>query len=197
LLVRFAAMPTRWIYDQSADLSDQHPQIVLPCGQSGPYYILLHGREGAGSGQAFTLEASVPGLSVIAIDPPAIMHQSQVIVSVTGTGFTPQTTVSLRGPGGQVVQATQVLLINACNLEAAFDLTGAAAGNYTFQVADGTQTAQATTAFPINPPLPLVGVGAHIEVPGVIRVGAIFTVIVNVTNVPPGMSVGFTTNGSD
>src|SRR5262249_18524923 len=127
--VRFAGMPTISTYDQSSDVSDQHPQIVLSASQGGQHYVLLHGREGAASGQAFTLQAALAGFEVDGIDVPSAVNNGQATVNVTGTGFTPQTTLTLSGPGG-VLPAKSVTFIDSNTVAGTFDLTGQLPGSY-------------------------------------------------------------------
>ena len=58
--VQFGALPTDSSFDQSStDLNALSPQLQLPSGQGGIFFIWLHGREGAGDGQPFTLAASI------------------------------------------------------------------------------------------------------------------------------------------
>jgi hypothetical protein len=51
LYVTYGALPSRGSATPvTADLSDLNPHLTLPNAQGGDYFILVHGREGAGSG---------------------------------------------------------------------------------------------------------------------------------------------------
>jgi RHS repeat-associated protein len=188
-LVSFAAVPKRTTYDLSANLSDQHPQLALPGGQGGPYYVLLHGREEAGSGQSFTLQAVLAGLAVTAFDPTSGVNQGQVTMDVTGTGFTSKTALRLLGAGGQTVAAQSVTFIDANDLTVVLDLTGVAAGKYTVQASDGTETAQAPTVFQVTAQPPPINLDVKVSSPAYTRIGTQFTVFLDVKNIPQGVNL--------
>jgi RHS repeat-associated protein len=197
-LVSFANEPTRSSYDQSsANISDLHPQIVLPGGQGGPYYILLHGREGAGAGQTFTLQAALAGLKVDSIDQTSGVTGQQVTMILSGTGFTPQTVVNLVGPGSQPVPAKSVTFIDADVLSAVFDLTGVTAGNYTVQAVHGTQTAQAATPFQVADAAKPIELTGKVYSPALTRIGVAFPVTIDVKNVPSGAKLEFLGSPTD
>jgi RHS repeat-associated protein len=196
--VRFAGMPTISTYDQASDVSDQHPQIVLSASQGGQHYVLLHGRDGAGSGQPFTLQAALAAFEVDAIDVASAVNNGKVTVTVTGTGFTPQTTLMLRGPSGDLA-ATSVTFIDSNTVAGTFDLTGLLPGSYTVEADDGTQSATAQTAFQVvaDQPPPPIKIDAHVTSPRYVRIvqGGLavghtsIPVDFTVTGLPPGVKV--------
>jgi RHS repeat-associated protein len=150
-LVRFDTVPTRSTYDQSASLSDQHPQIVLPTGQGGPYYILLHGREGAGSGQTFTLQAAATAsFGVTGVTPNSASNSGQATITITGVGFTPQTVASLQLPDSTLRSPLQLTWQSATTLLATFDLKGLTPGSFSIRVDDNGQTATLANALNIQ-----------------------------------------------
>ncbi len=129
LYLKFGALPTANSFDQSStNLSDLQPELVLPSGQGGAYYIWLHGGAGAAAGVPFTLVANLMAFQANSFTPSSASNQGQVTMDLTGSGFTAQTTVSLQGNGGQNVKAQTVTLTNANELNATFDLTGKAPG---------------------------------------------------------------------
>ena len=147
----FGALPTVNSSDQSStNLSNLQPELVLPSGQGGAYYIWLHGREGAGAGQPFTLQSSLMTFAVSAVTPSSASNQGPVTMDVTGSGFTPQTTVSIQGSSGPAVNAQTVILISANELYATFDLTTFPIGNYTVHVIDGSNSSTAPGSFQVT-----------------------------------------------
>ena len=147
----FGALPTVNSSDQSStNLSNLQPELVLPSGQGGAYYIWLHGREGAGAGQPFTLQSSLMTFAVSAVTPSSASNQGPVTMDVTGSGFTPQTTVSIQGSSGPAVNAQTVIFISANELYATFDLTTLPIGNYTVQTVDGGNTSTAPASFQVT-----------------------------------------------
>jgi len=151
LFVRYGALPTPSSFDESsASATYLKPLLVLPSGQGGAYYILLHGRAGAGAGQSFQLLANAVPFALSGFDTPSGSNQGgTVTMKLTGSGFTSQTAVSLHN-GGAVVTAKSITLINANKLTATFDLTGQPTGSYSVEAADGTQTSTAPTAFQVT-----------------------------------------------
>jgi YD repeat-containing protein len=150
LYLSFGALPTANSFDQSStNLSDLTPELVLPTGQGGAYYIWLHGREGAGAGQPFTLLASLMSFGATAFTPSSA-GQGPVTMDVTGSGFTPQTTVTLQSGGSPAITAQTVTYISANELNATFDLTSAPIGNYSVEVADSGNSSTAPGSFQVT-----------------------------------------------
>ena len=150
LYLKFGALPTANSYDQtSSNLSNLQPELVLPSGQGGSYYIWLHGGAGAGAGQPFTLQARLMTFAASSFTPSTAANQGPITMDVIGSGFTAQTTVSLQG-GGHTVNAQTVTLISANELNATFDLTNAAVGNYNIVAVDGGNTSTAPASFQVT-----------------------------------------------
>jgi RHS repeat-associated protein len=151
LLVRYGTLPTASSFDESntADLNALQPQLVLPSGQGGTYYILLDGRDGAGAGESFTLLASMIPFEVSSFSTASGNNTGPVSMTITGSGFTDNTTVSLLD-GGTTIVAESTTLINANQLNVTFDLTGQAAGNYSVKAVDGSQSAVAPGTFQVT-----------------------------------------------
>ncbi len=182
LLVRFGAMPTPSAFDLSGgDPTSQHPLVLLPSGQGGAYYVLLHGLGGAGAGQSFTLRADVTPFEVTSIDPATGGNQGQSTVHVTGAGFSPNTTVSLRN-GGTVRNATSVTFFDANHLTATFDLTGLPAADYALEADDGARSATAPTPFHVTATPAVPAISTRFSVPARVRTGSPMSAAVTVTN---------------
>ena len=181
--VSFGAMPTRSIFDLSGgDPSSTNQLIMLPPGQGGTYYVLLHGREGAGSGQPFSFRNDPEPFQVTQIDTISGGNQGQSTIGVTGAGFTPNTTVNLHNATNQVA-ASQVLLGDANHLTATFDLTGIPTGSYTLEVDDSGHSATASTPFQVTAPgLSPPVIQTVIMVPSQGRVGLPISPNIQITN---------------
>jgi RHS repeat-associated protein len=169
--VRYAALPDRSNFDQTAaSVTDQHPQITLNNVQGGDYFILLHGREGAGSGTSFTLQANGATFAISSFSPNDGSNQGQATISIVGSEFTPQTTVSLVDTNNISHPANSLLLQDSQHLAATFDLTQLALGGYTLEARDSGRLATASSVFNV-----IVGVPGHlsllISTPAAIRVG--------------------------
>ena len=188
LLVKYAAAVSESSHDLSpADPASLSPQIILPTGQGGPYYILLHGEDAAGAGQTYTLKAHSAALAITSTDPASAGNQGPVVLNLTGTGFTSTTSASLTDGSGHTISAVSMTFIDSSHVAVAFDLTGQTAGNYTIQVENGVQTAQAPGTFQVNsqstnpqqtPPL----IKTVIISPSSVKVGEPIGVSVAITN---------------
>jgi RHS repeat-associated protein len=154
LLERYASMPDRTTYDQAApNLFDLHPQILLATPQAGRYYLLLHGREGSGAGQPFTIQADFVRLELAAISPNHGSNRGQATVKLTGSGFTPSSAVSLKA-GATTLAASALQFGDSNTLFATFDLTNLAPGAYDVQVVESAQTVVTAGAFTVTTAAP-------------------------------------------
>src|SRR4029077_12162163 len=94
--VRYADLPDRVNFAQTAsDVTALNPTLSVANAQGGDYYILLHGREGAGAGQPFTLHADAAVFGVTGFSPDSGSRRFDATVTVAGTKFTRQTAVTL------------------------------------------------------------------------------------------------------
>jgi RHS repeat-associated protein len=152
LYIRLAALPDRATFDFSTlgDLSNPNPKLAENNTQGGDYYILLHGLNAAGGGQAFTLTAAVASFAITSIMPQAGLNTGTQNIVVTGTQFTPQTTISIVAASGTVYPATSVSFVDSTTLTASFDLRPIPLGSYTVRAANGSQTAIASTQFRVT-----------------------------------------------
>lgn len=168
---RYASLPDRATYDRSApNLFDLHPRILLVTPQAGSYYVLLHGREGSGAGQSFTIRADFAPLTVSTIAPNHGSNRGQATVKVTGLGFTPSTAVSLVA-GAMTRSASSEQFVDGSTLFATFDLTNLAPGTYNVQVVEGALTALADGAFTVSSFAP-GRIRTYVSSPGFVRPGS-------------------------
>ena len=135
----------------AADLSQLNRQILMSSPQTGSYYIVILGREGAATAQNFSLMARQPGFEVRGASPAFGSNLGQTTVTVTGSRFTPQSVVTLIAPNSSVLTATTVRFKDANTLFATFNLTGlAASSGYDIRVENGVTPATATDIFTVN-----------------------------------------------
>jgi RHS repeat-associated protein len=179
--LRYGSLPDRTNYDQTAPVSALQPRLLQANPQGGAFYILLHGREGAGGGTPFTLKAAAAGFEIVTFDPAQASNTGTATVSLTGSQFTPQTVLSLHGPGGAALDASAVQFVDANHLTATFDLTKLPIGGYSLQAGDAGRTAIALDTFTVtHAALGLLSLS--VTAPAYVRVGGSITLSINVIN---------------
>jgi RHS repeat-associated protein len=149
--VSFAAIPSAVAYDEAAtDVSQTTRTTVIRATQSGDYYVLVHGREGAaGAAQPFTLTPTLSTFGVTGLSVTSGGNAGPVTTQVSGYGFTGATSVSLV-MGSTTVAASSVRYVNAGTLFATFDLTGQPTGAYDLDAADASAAATVASAFTVT-----------------------------------------------
>ncbi len=141
--------PTESKFDQQAFEPTQTSQTISLSGtQAGTYYVLIQGSSMAGSGVQFTLSAQTRGFAVTGLSTYYLAFEQgyTATLTITGTDFTPSTTVSLFGQYGAHLTPSSSTFVNSNTLWATF--TFLVNGSYTVQATDGAQTA--TLAKPLN-----------------------------------------------
>jgi len=128
--VKRGSLPTRTSFDFRAEsLEELDQQIRLLNARAGTYYILLHGREGAGDGEEFTLRADAAPFTLDAIGQQFGANVGKVTVPLTGFGFTNALGVQLRSQDGSVViPAANIEVVDRGHAFATFNLNGVAPG---------------------------------------------------------------------
>ncbi len=155
LFIKLSSIPTTNSFDAATtDLNNLNPSLLLPAGSGGTYYVWMHGREGAGSGQSFTLQANSAPFEVDSFDTPSGGNTGQVTMNLTGAGFTTQTVVNLEQNGKVVVADKTVGFTDSEHLTATFDLNGQSPGTYQVVATDTGRNATAPGAFTIDPGTP-------------------------------------------
>ncbi len=114
----------------SFGLAQTHAQLLVPGGRAGDYFITIHGRDNAGAGSAFTLEAEGLGFSLVSVDRSVAKNIGDVTFTIHGSQFTDATTFDLHGPSGLAIDASQVVIGDAGTAYATFALGGKPAGSY-------------------------------------------------------------------
>ena len=181
LYVRYGAIPDRTSFDLTAgNYNDTNPTLNLTNTQGGDYYILLHGREGAGTGQGFTLSATAAQFQLLRISPDRALNQGTQRIVLSGTKFTPQTTASLLASDGTIFSPTSVFFIDSGHLDATFDFSAIPVGSYAVRAQDGGRTSIATTALQVTDEIVGGVPGTIFFAPQYVRVGSPIGVTVEV-----------------
>lgn len=179
--VRRGDVPTRTVYDWVAnDPTELERLISISDPQAGPYYVLIHGREGSASGTPFALTAALRNLSLDAVSPSAGSRFGFVTISLDGLGFTDQAEVELAA-GATVLEAVRVQVDSTQRLHATFDLRTLAVGHYDVRLRQGSDQVLLPQAFAVTSGR--VGqLDVRVSAPGVVRSGRVGTVLVEYQN---------------
>jgi RHS repeat-associated protein len=182
LLAAFGTLPTPSANLAQASAPGQSQQtITLSNTQQGTYFVVLVGQPSAGSGTPFTLTAQEQPFRVGSFSPTTGSNAGTVTVTVSGALFSPATTVSLVSAGGKATPALGVTFENSTTLEAAFNLAGLSAGNYTLKAQNGSVTSTAAAPFVVTTGNP-GQLALHVSVPSPIRPGRPVPVTVEYQN---------------
>ncbi|HLJ97780.1 MAG TPA: CARDB domain-containing protein, partial [Gemmataceae bacterium] len=155
LYVRYANIPDRTSFDQSAVVStNSQQQLQLSDVQAGTYYILLYGRETSAGGKPFDVTARAVPLSIQSVGPNHGGNMGQVTVTVLGSSFSPSTRASLVLASGSELPAMTVLYRDATTVFATLNLTNVPLGTYDLRVRDNTQVATLAGAFNVTGGVP-------------------------------------------
>ena len=184
LYIRYGELPDRSTFDQTAaDLAELQPKLAVVNAQGGDYYILLHGREGAGPGKTFTVQADSAGFEITRLTPDSGSTQGDTTVSLTGTRFTAETTVALTDLQGQISATADVRFTDSQRLNATFHLERdqVPEGFFSIRATDHGQTVTAAQLFEVRS-----GSGANVSLsimaPAVVRVGQPIPITIKVIN---------------
>ncbi len=168
---------------------------LVQAGQSGTYFVEINW-PGPASSAHYSLSASEVGLSVSPPDPSTAPAADDVTIGLSGSGFTPDTSVSLVS-GATTIPAEQVVFDNAYELSVTFDLANAAVGNYAFKVSNDGQSASTAQGFAIFSPPGSTSftqdnnlIIATLEAPSAVRPGHVYSLIVDYySDAPEGFTV--------
>ena len=150
MYVSYQGVPSRTSFDQSTfPVGQTSGQIILGGSQAGPFYILLHGREGATGGKNFDLLVEVLTFDITSLDNAKGSNLGSTTVTIHGAGFTPTTTARLQG-GVQNLAASQVYFVDSTKLYATFNLSGVPADQYDVTVFNGAAPTSILDAFTVT-----------------------------------------------
>jgi RHS repeat-associated protein len=182
MYVGYKYVPTRTTFDQSTfPIGETAGQIILPSTQAGPYYILLHGRESAAAGNAFSLQVDIVPFGILGLDNAKGSNAGKATVTIHGAGFTPSTTARLVS-GPVVRNASQVLFKDANTVFATFDLAGLGTGTYDLTAIDGASADTRVGGFTVTTGNP-GRLEFHVSAPAITRALTATTVTVEYANV--------------
>ncbi|MFM6436862.1 MAG: Calx-beta domain-containing protein, partial [Microcystis panniformis] len=182
IYVRYGETPNRAEFDAVySDPFQLQQEIALSNTRAGSYYVLVHGREGAGSNSSFNLTPAVLDFGVRSLSLSEGSNQGQVTVSLKGAKFTPETEISLISPDGAKTIAQRAWWRSNSEIWATFDLQGLDTGLYDIQVTDGEISASLEDSFTVT-----AGAVGHLEMeiiaPSAIRPGYQGTVTIEYEN---------------
>ena len=145
------AIPDPTHYDRLAATSGPN-QLSVPIldANGGTFYILVEGLSAAGAGQTVTFSIRNLGFEIVGVQPASGPNLYGTIVTVSGSHFTPNTTVSLLSQAATVTPF-RVIEVNSNTLQATFDLNGVAPGLYGVQIFDNGQRFTEPNAFSVVP----------------------------------------------
>jgi RHS repeat-associated protein len=181
MYVSYQQIPTRTAADQSLfPTTGLTGELILPGSQAGPYYILLHGREGAAGGKPFDIKVEELAFSITGLDNAKGSNLGKTTVTIHGAGFTPQTTAKLVD-GATERAAETVLFKDSTTLYATFNLAGLTAGTYDVTALNGTTPATRPDAFTVTTGAP-GKLKVSVTAPAITRALAKTTVTVDYEN---------------
>jgi hypothetical protein len=178
------AQPTPYNYQEAANLAGQPNQsLTVPVPGAGTYYVLVHSVAGAAATAGYTLTVTQTNALTIAMPstPYAGGNGGNLTLDIKGTNFTPSTTASL-SLGATTIDAASIFYQSASEIYVTFDLQGAATGNYTLSVQDGSEGATAPTTVSVVPATTGNPVQVALMPPSAVRVGRQGLVNVTATN---------------
>lgn len=182
LYIRYGAIPSRTQFDvgYSTPLSADQ-QVIVPSTQGGTYYVLAYGDSLSGGPAAFSIKASVLVFSIESVGPSHGSNRGDVTVSVTGSKFEDDGTISLVGGDGVRHTATQTWWKDRTEIWATFDLRGLSTGQYAVRVDQSGQSTTAASAFTVNAG-PVGALNVWVDSPDTLRPGQPGVVTVSYSN---------------
>ena len=137
--LKYGALPTRSEYDyRDSKLAAANQQVTVPSAPPGTWYILLYA-DLATSGSTYTITAN-SGSSLLGVTPTASGNSADVVLTLSGTGFSSQSTVSLVGPDGTTYPLSDATDVTTTEMMATIPANTVPAGTYAVEVtqSDGT-----------------------------------------------------------
>ena len=137
--LKYGTPPTRSEYDyRDSSLAAANQRVVAPSAAPGTWYILLYA-DSAPSGSTFTITATA-GSSLLSVAPTHSGNRTDVSLTLTGTGFNSQSTVSLVAAHGTIYPLSNVTEDSLTQMTATIVANTVPAGTYTVEVtqSDGT-----------------------------------------------------------
>ena len=182
ILIGFGRVPTRSNFDGKAgNLVELQQQLLVNDPAIGTFYILIHGREGAGAGQPYTIAAEVGDFLLLNASPTQGGDKGTTTITLNGAGFDGSAQLRLRDAAGvdRVVTLTQFVSSNT--LIATVDLRNLPRGTYSMILDQGSQQQQVNNDFTV-----VEGIGGRLDadliIPASVRITRFFPGSIVVTN---------------
>jgi large repetitive protein len=170
LFVRYEGLPNSINFDAAyVGFIAATQTALVTTTQAGTYYILVRGNSVPNGGTGVTVSAEFLPFAITDVTPDAVGDGKFVTITVSGAKFAPTAVVRLVRPSFAEFAPVSQTRVNATQLIATFDLTGAVRGLYDVLVInpDGA-TAIVPYRLQVNPQAPLdvtVGLGGPSEIP--------------------------------
>ncbi|MGA2699488.1 MAG: Ig-like domain repeat protein [Isosphaeraceae bacterium] len=189
ILARAGDLPSDSTFDEyDFSTTDNQESVTVGGGQGGPVYVMIEPQSTTSAGTNFTLSAQALSFAATAISPDQATEGDTFSVVISGSQFTPNTTVSLVGQNG-VVTPTQVSYQNSSEILATF---GAIynIGGYQVVVSDAGKTSTLPNVFQVNgsvynftdPDSNNNAIVLTLNTPSVVRAGTLETLTIDYTN---------------
>ncbi len=188
LFLSHLATPTPSASDAFAfDPASVSQSLTVADPITGSYYILLHGREAAGTGAAFALSADALAFSVLDAGPFAGTNNGDITLTIHGAQFSDATAFTLmpHSGSGATLSSIRVQVRDGTTVFATFNLRGASIGDYDLHAqngAAGTTLSDAFNVFQAPAIDPDLQINVSLVAPVGIRVGRTATVLVSYNN---------------
>ncbi|HVX13045.1 MAG TPA: DUF4214 domain-containing protein [Pirellulales bacterium] len=181
LYVSQGAAPTPFNFQIAASANQPNQTLSVPNASGGTYYFLIHSVSGAAATAGYTLTVSqTSALDVSATSLSSGGNAGNVTVEVDGTNFEPSATASLT-LGATTIAASAIDYVNSGKFFATFNLTGATAGSYSFNVEQGAQSVAAPTPFQVVSAVP-GALQLSLILPQFVRSGRTSSIVATYTN---------------
>ena len=157
LYVRFGSPPTRETFDYAASGAGRSQSVVVPSASPGSWFILVYG-ESVPAASPFTLLARGAAAKITSVFPTTAGNAAAVTLTVTGAGFTRETTITLVAADGTTMYVPPSFGVDLYTQMTATFPAGLPAGTYAVRAATGTNTDTFPAAVTVT-----AGGTAHLE----------------------------------
>ena len=153
LYVSQGTLPTPYNYQEVANVANQFSQTVTvpQVPAAGTYYVLAHSVSGSAFPAGYTLTVTqAAALAVTGIGASSGGNAGNMTIEIDGANFPSTATATLTLVGTTTHRRLGHRFRQRQSLFATFSLAGAATGNYTLKVQQGTLSATAPTTFQVT-----------------------------------------------
>jgi hypothetical protein len=141
IYVRRGSLPTAGSYNYKFSGTGADQSLCIPDAGAGDWYILVYSDSGPLPGY-YTLKVKLSyGITLGSLEPNRISNTTPGTVTISGSGFTPSTSVSLVS-GGATYAASAVAVVSSSRIVAEFDFLTIPVGDYALKVSNGTDSSQ-------------------------------------------------------